>query len=159
MHGPEADGDAFRADDNAFVGGGIGEGAKLGSRPVGVEFFAAGGYCWAVTYKSTGGVAMANRRLPIKLSDVVELDRRGVPRQVHFPQINGVAGFRIGPAVMDAKIAAKTDLSRHMVMVTLRDADERDLITWYEFSEVGCRGGRGIASRKRSCGLNAGRGW
>ncbi len=91
---------------------------------------------------------MANRRLPIKLSDVVELDRRGVPRQVHFPQINGVAGFKIGPAVLDAKIAAKTDLSRHMVMVSLRDADERDLITWYEFSEVGLPGRAGHSEQK-----------
>jgi hypothetical protein len=60
----------------------------------------------------------------------------------------GVAGFRIGPAVMDARVAAKTDLSRHMVMVTLRDADERDLITWYEFSEVGLPGRAGHSAQR-----------
>ncbi len=53
---------------------------------------------------------------------------------------DGVAGARIGLSVMDERVAARTDLSRHMVMVTLRDADERDFIDLVRVQRCGAAG-------------------
>ena len=77
---------------------------------------------------------MPNRPRPVRLSDVLTLDDRGLPQQVHFPKIKGQE-VRIGPAFASRQ-AAQARLG-HVLEVTVSGPSDAWTKTWFERSQVG----------------------
>jgi hypothetical protein len=78
---------------------------------------------------------MANRRRPVQIADVFDLDRRGLPLQVHFPTIPGLSRIVIGPAYPTRALAEAGP--GHVLEVTVTAPGEIWRKTWFERSETG----------------------